>query len=179
MKSLILSVLLGASLTAGVLHVNSGSVSALTGVVGDSKIDPKNESISAKLSMEGDDLSSIRGTISVEMIKFKSENKDRDEHMYETLENEKFPLSTYTIKSVKSAKSPNSYVLTGDLEFHGVTKHLDFDAQITQDETSVKIDAKTQINVEDYDIDMPCLLGFTMCVDEHVSINAIAVLNKD
>jgi polyisoprenoid-binding protein YceI len=179
MKFLILSMFLISSLIAGDLQVNSGSVSALTGVLGDSKVDPKNESISAKLSMDGDDLSTIRGTISVEMALFKSDNEDRDENMHETLESEKFALSTYTIKKVKTTESPDSYVLKGELELHGVIKPLDFNAHITQDETTVKIDAKTKINVEDYNIDMPCLLGFTMCVDENVAINGIAVLNKN
>lgn len=179
MKFLILSMFLVVSLAAGVLHLKSGSVSALTGVLGDSKVDPKTDSITAKLSMDGDDLNSIHGTISVEMIKFKSENKDRDENMYETLESEEFPLSTYTIKNVESAKSPDDFVLKGELEFHGVTKPLDFNAHITQDETTVKIDANTQINAEDYGLDMPCLLGFTMCVDEHIAINGVAVLNKN
>lgn len=179
MKLLILSMFLGASLIAGNLQLNSGSVSALTGVLGDSKVDPKNESIDAKLSMNGDNPSSLRGTISVEMALFKSDNEDRDENMHETLQSDKFALSTYTIQKVTTTESPDTYVLKGELELHGVIRPLDFNAKITQDETTVKIDAKTTINVEDYNIDMPCLLGFTMCVDENVAINGVAVLNKN
>ncbi|WP_373073467.1 YceI family protein [Sulfurimonas sp.] len=179
MKFLIFSMLLGASLIAGDLQVKSGSVSALTGVLGDSKVDPKFDSINAKLSMDGDDLKSIRGTISVEMAKFKSENADRDENMHETLESEKFAMSNYTINGVEATESPDTYVLKGELELHGVIRPLDFNAKITQDDSTVSIDAKTQINVEDYKIDMPCLLGFTMCVDENVNIDGVVVLNKN
>ena len=178
MKFLVLSLLLGLSLIAGELRLQSGSVSGLTGVIGDGKIDPKNETLSAKLSMDGSDITTLKGTISVEMALFKSENADRDANMYETLETEKFTYSEYEIKRVVATTIANKYILEGILELHGVEKELNFDATITQDETTLSIDAKTKINVEDYNIEMPCLLGFTMCVDENVDIKGKAIFKK-
>lgn len=178
MKFLFLSLILGITLIAGELKLQSGSVMGITGVVGDSKIDPKNDQLSASLSMDGDDIKSLNGSISVKMAMFKSENADRDEHMQETLESEKFAKSTYTIKSVEALETPDHYNLKGELELHGVINPLDFKAKITLDGNTINIDASSNINVEDYNIDMPCLLGFTMCVDENVAISGVAVLTK-
>jgi polyisoprenoid-binding protein YceI len=178
MKIFILSLLVGISLVAGELRLQSGSVSALTGVLGDSKIDPKNEQLTTKLSMNASDITSIRGAISVEMALFNSDNPDRDANMYETLNVEKFISSTYTIKNVVATKTPNKYILKGSLLLHGVTKPLDFDAVITQDDVTLSINASTKINAKHYDIEMPCLLGFTMCVKENIDINGIAIFKK-
>jgi polyisoprenoid-binding protein YceI len=178
MKFLVLSLILGLSLIAGELSLKSGSVMGITGVVGDSKIDPKNDTLSSRLSMDGSDITSLQGSINVEMSLFKSSNADRDKHMQETLESEKFTNSTYTIKNVEALDTPNHYILKGELELHGVKKALDFNAKITQDGETLTIDASSNINVEDYDIEMPCLLGFTMCVDENVAISGVAVLTK-
>ncbi len=178
MKFLVLSLILGMSLIAGELSLQSGSVMGTTGVVGDSNIDPKNNNISTKLLMDGSDITSLHGSVSVEMAMFKSENADRDEHMQETLESEKFALSAYTITAVEALETPNNYILKGELELHGVKNALDFNAKITLAGDTLTIDATSKINVEDYDIEMPCLLGFTMCVDENVAISAAAVLTK-
>jgi len=178
MKFLVLSLILGLSLIAGELTLQSGSVMGLTGVVGDRNIDPKNEQLSAALSMESNDILTLKGTIDVKMAMFKSSNADRDEHMYEALEIEDFANSRYTIKSVEAIDTPDHYTLKGELELHGVKKPLDFKAKITIDGKTVTIEATSKINVEDYDIEMPCLLGFTMCVDENVAINGVAVLSK-
>ncbi|MCW8839175.1 MAG: YceI family protein [Thiovulaceae bacterium] len=178
MKFLFLSIVLGLSLIAGELTLQSGSISGLTGVLGDSKIDPKSNQLSAQLSIDGDELTSIRGSISVEMAFFKSENADRDENMHETLQSEKFKTSTYTITSVEATKTKDTYILKGELDFHGVKKEQEFNALITQNDATLNIDAKANINFEDYEIEMPCLLGFTMCVDENVAINGIAIFNK-
>ncbi|QFR48274.1 YceI family protein [Sulfurimonas lithotrophica] len=178
MKFLVLSIILVLSLFAGELKLQSGSVMGLTSVLGDSKIDPKNDNLLTNLSIDGDDITTLKGTISVEMALFKSQNADRDENMLETLEVEKFTKSIYTIQSVEDTKAPSVYILKGELDLHGVKKALDFNATITQDDMILSIDAKSKINVEDYGIEMPCLLGFTMCVDENVEINGVAVFNK-
>jgi len=179
MKFLMLFVLLAVSMFANELKLKDGSVSALTGVLGDAKINPQNNFLNAKLSMSGNELTSIRGTISVEMLRFKSDNEDRDENMYQTLESDKFTYSTYTINNIISTETKDNYVLNGNLKLHGVIKPVNFDAIITQNGTSITIDAKTKINVEDYNIDMPCLLGFTMCVDENVNIHGVTVLEQN
>jgi polyisoprenoid-binding protein YceI len=178
MKILILSFILGVCLVAGELKLQSGSVTALTGVLFDSQISPKNEDLSTSLSMDASDITSIRGTISVEMGLFKSENADRDAYMYEKLEIEKFTSSTYTIKNVIATKTPNMYIIIGELYLHGVTRALELSALITQDDVTLSMDVSSTINAQNYDIKMPCLLGFTMCVDENIDIKGIAIFKK-
>lgn len=178
MKVLTILLALTFSLLAGNLTLQSGSVTGLTGVMGDAKIDPQNEALSADVSMMGSDISTIKGSISIELALFKSENADRDANMYETLESEKFTFAKYTINKTTPTNSPNIYRLNGELEFHGVKKELDFEATIMQDEATLSIDAKSRIDVEDFGIEMPCLLGFTMCVNNYVAINGVAIFKK-
>jgi len=179
MKFLLFYFLLTFSLLAGELKLQSASVSAHTSVLGDSNIDPKNEHLRTKLLMDGSDITSIKGKVSLEMALFKSDKADRDANMYETLNIDKYLYSTYTIHRTIATKTPNLYLLQGELELHGVKQPLEFKARITQDEVTLSIDASSTINVQDYKIEMPCLLGFTLCVDENVAIKAVAIFKKD
>lgn len=176
MKTFSLLLLLSFSLFAGNLELKEGFVAAHTEVLGDSTIDPLNHSLHANLNISGDDITSITGELSVELSLFVSDNSDRDENMHETTEAEKFPLASYTITGIHKAKETNAYTLNGMLDFHGVKKELDFDAEILLQEDTVTISGVSKILLSDYNVDAPCLLGFVLCVEDNVDIFAKAVL---
>jgi polyisoprenoid-binding protein YceI len=177
MKKFLFIVLLGLPLLASNLNLTEGFVAAHTEVTGDSTIDPLNTELKANITMD-QTLESLRGNFSIAMKYFSSDNKKRDVHMNETTDVKDFPLATYTIKNVAKTKGDNNYMLSGNLNFHGVDKTVDFDVEMTQDSKEVVIKGKSSILVSDYGIDMPCLGGFFLCVDDKVELFVKATLAK-
>lgn len=177
MNKLLMALLLTFPLFAGTLTLKEGFVAAHTEVMGDSTIDPLNTELKANISMD-ESIESMKGDFSIEMAFFSSDNEDRDENMHEETEVKEFPLATYTISKVTKEKGDINYNLEGTLNFHGVDKPLRITAEITQDSQSVTIKGTSQINVSDYGIDMPCLGGFFLCVDDKVGLFVKAVLTK-
>lgn len=178
MKKLMLLLSFTLYLFAGNLTLQEGFVAAHTEVFGDSTIDPLNNVIHADLSMDADEITSIKGVLSVDMKLFVSDSSDRDEHMHKSTQALIFPLAFYTITSVNKNDEVGSYTLNGILDFHGVKKELSFNAEISLNNGTLSISAISSILVSEYGIDMPCLLGFALCVEDKVDIFAKAVLTK-
>ncbi len=176
MKKIFLLLCAVLPLFASELRLKEGFVAAHTEMLLDRKIDPLNSVLRGEISMQGDELSSLKGTFTVEMGFFKSDNSDRDKEMDEALEITKFPLATYTIEDVVKTESENNYILKGRLAFHGEENELSFNAEIIQDDKSVTISAISKMWVSEYGVEMPCLLF--MCVRDQVDLFAKAVLIK-
>jgi len=177
MKKLLTILILALPLLASNLTLKDGFVSAHTEVLGDSSIDPLNTDLKANISMD-DGLESLKGDFSIDMGYFSSDNEDRDENMHETTEVEKFPLAKYTIKKVTKQEGENNYTIAGSLNFHGTDKALSFDAEIIEDSSDLVIKGTSTIMVSDYGVDMPCLGGFFLCVDDKVDLFVKATLTK-
>lgn len=178
MKKITLLLLLTLSLFAGKLQLKEGFVAAHTEVLGDSTIDPLNNNLNADLTISDNDITSIKGELSVDMKLFLSDNSDRDENMNETTEVDKFPLASYTITDISKTNDMNAYTITGTLDFHGVQREVNFSAEIVADKGTITISAISKILLSDYVVDAPCLLGFALCVEDKVDIFAKAVLIK-
>ncbi len=177
MKKLLLVLLFGLPLVAADLQLKEGFVAAHTEVLGDSTIDPLNNDLRAELSITDDDITSLRGELSVKMDLFVSDNSDRDENMNEATEASKYPLATYTITSVSKSEDLNSYTISGTLDFHGTKNTLDFHAEINWQEDTLSISGISTILLSEYKVEAPCLLGF-LCVEDKVDLFAKAVLSK-
>jgi polyisoprenoid-binding protein YceI len=67
---------------------------------------------------------------------------------------EKFPTSTFVATSLEK-KSDTSYEVSGNFTLHGVTKNITFPATVTQSGDLVKIDAKFDINRQDFGVVYP------------------------
>jgi len=176
MKKLLLLLLFCLSLFSYDLELQNGFVAAHTQMLMDSTIDPMTTHLQAQVHMEDTEFTSIRGKLWVELEFFSSDNHDRDEHMYEVEEIEKFPLASYEITSVTKDKDNIHYNLHGTLSFHGSQQPLIMRAQITQENRQITISATSQINVTDFNMQMPCMLF--MCVRDEVDIFAKAVFLK-
>jgi len=175
MKTLLLTLLLALPMMAGNLQLQKGFVQSHTQMIMDSKIDSVNNTLHVEASMDGDDITTLRGKFWVDVGLFVSDNEDRDEHMDEATEAKKFPLATYEITSVKKT-ADDYYTLNGTLEFHGVKKEISFDAQILNSKDSVKISASSQIKGPDFGVEMPCMVF--MCVDDEIDLLVELTLSR-
>ena len=176
MKKLFLFLLLALPLLAENLHLKEGFVAAHTEMMMDSTIDPLSNVLTAQMSIQNDDITTMKGTISVEMDFFSSDNSDRDEHMDEATETAKFPLATYTVEEVSKAKDEGSYTLKGTLDFHGQKKALAFNSEIIKQADSIVINATSTFLMSDYGIEPPCMMF--LCVRDSIDLFAKAVLIK-
>lgn len=175
MKHILFALFLTLPLLAGNLELKEGFVAAHTEMMMDSSIDPLNNDLHADMSMEGDDLMTLRGKLWVEMSLFSSDNAKRDKNMHETNEVEKYPLATYSISTLTHIRE-NAYTLNGELTFHGKTKPFSFNTEIFLTGETVTINATSKLLVSDFGMEMPCMLF--MCVKDQVDIFAKAVLSK-
>ncbi|MFC2073737.1 YceI family protein [Campylobacterota bacterium] len=177
MKKFLIILLLSLPVFAGNLQLKEGFVAAHTEVFGDSTIDPLNNDLRADLTMQDVDITTLRGSFSVDMKLFVSDNSDRDENMNEATEVSKFPLATYTVSSVTQTEDAHAYIISGTLDFHGTKNGLDIYAEITWQDNTLTINGISKILLSDYKVEAPCLLGF-LCVEDKVDIFAKAVLSK-
>ncbi len=175
MKSVLLALLLAFPLLADSLQLKEGFVAAHTEMMMDSTIDPLNNTLHADMQMQGDDVTSLKGKLWVEMNLFSSDNADRDEHMHKSTEADKHPLATYTVASITKG-SVTAYTINGKLDFHGQSRPFSMNAEITQESGTVTISANSKLMVSDFGMEMPCMVF--MCVRDQVDIFAKAVFVK-
>lgn len=137
-----------ASMYAGSLSFESGTVKAHTEVFGDSTIDPIAKKATSHLSMEANP-STLKGTIEVSMGDLMSDNKKRDVHMHEALESSVFPKAVFDIKEA-TAKGGDKYTLTGVMTLHGVSKPMSFEATVVEESGKVHIKAASALKMTDF-----------------------------
>jgi len=146
-------------LGAGTLSLEQGAILAHTQVLGDSSIDPGTSRLHASLSAAGDP-ATLRGTIWVRAKDLRSDNRKRDEHMYEAMEVSKYSKIRYRIRSVE--KSGSSYRLKGILTLHGVSRSVTVPATIRRNGSLWVLNGKFRIKMSDYGIKPPKLLFLTV-----------------
>lgn len=172
MKKIALLTLLAAILTASPLQLKNGSVTAHTEMVMDKTIDPKNSSLKGDLTMDGGDITTMRGKFYIEASLFKSDNAKRDDHMHQEMEVGKFKLATYTIQSI--VKNGSDYTINGKLNFHGVEKDLSAKAKVKNDNGTILLDASSSFLMSDFGIKPPCMVF--MCVRDKLDLTVNAQL---
>jgi len=175
MKKFLIVLLLALPIFAGSLHLEEGFVAAHTEMLMDSTIDPLNTGLKAEVSID-EGIESLKGSFSIEMNLFSSDNEDRDEHMHEATNALNFPLATFTIAEILKEEGENNYLIKGDLNFFKERKELTFRSEILQDDSSVTISATSKILVSDYGMEMPCMMF--MCVRDEVDLFVKAKFKK-
>ena len=131
MKKIFTMLLLALPLLAMNLELKSGYVAAHTEMMMDSTIDPINNYLNADITIDNNDITSIKGKFWVETNLFTSDKSDRDKSMYEEIETDKFAFATYTISSITKGEKEDGYIINGTLDFHGEKRELSADAKIT------------------------------------------------
>lgn len=104
---------------------------------------------------------------------FDSGNSNRDSHALEVLEALKFPNVTFSASNIQEAN--NQLTIKGNLTFHGVTKPVELKAKKTASGNILKIEGKFDINMKDYGIEPPGLLGVR--ADEKINLSFNMVFN--
>ena len=176
MKKLFLGLLLSLPLLAGSLQLQSGFIQAHTEMMMDSEINPLNKSLQADVSIEGTNIKTLAGKFWVDLNLFASDKKDRDEHMYESLESTKFTSATFSILNVEATAEANMYTVNGKLNFHGEERAQQAKAKIHFENNTLHFDATSMINMPDYGIEMPCMVF--MCVRDQVDLVVKAAFSK-
>lgn len=174
LKLSLAAVALTASVYAGNLSYESGTIKAHTEVFGDSSIDPVAKKATSHLSMESTP-STLKGSIDVSMGDLFSDNKKRDEHMQEALESSLFPKAVFEVKEVV-AKGGDNYTLKGAMNLHGVSKAMSFEGTITEEGSKVHIKAASVMKMSDFGI-KPIKLMF-LTVRDQVNLSVDVVLKR-
>jgi len=159
MKKALIILVMPFVMMAGNLQLVNGKIKAHTEVMGDKTIDPATSQISTKLKM-GRGITSIKGKVSIGAKSLVSDNKSRDEHMYETLKTKEYKTISYTIDSIKS--SNGKYQLIGKLNFAGVTNPLSVMADISQSGKNINLSSNFAIKLTDYGLKPPKMLFLTV-----------------
>jgi len=157
MRYFIATLLTTAALFSANLTFSHGSVTAHTGVTGDSNIDPSSSKIKSHLTMKKGDIKTLRGPVDISLVALRSDNKDRDAHMRETLNTAAYTNATYTINSV-TKQSGDSYKINGTLSLHGVVKNISLSGIITKESNSLTITASTSFKMSSFGIKPPSFL---------------------
>jgi len=161
MRNIFLALIFSGFALANSLTFQSGKVMVHTSVFGDSTINPASSVITSHLTIDGNDITTIKGSIDVSLVDLKSDNADRDEHMYEAIDTKKYIKTTYTINSI-SPNTAGKYNIYGTLNLHGVTKKVDLLAYITNKGKEVTIKGKTAFKMSAFGITPPKLLFLTV-----------------
>jgi polyisoprenoid-binding protein YceI len=105
--------------------------------------------------------------VSVGVKNFDSGNSNRDSHVIEAVEALKFPNITFSSQDITYAG--NNITAKGKLVFHGETRELTISG--TQSITGAKLSivGKFDVNMTDYGIKPPSLMG--MSSDEEINVS--------
>lgn len=159
MYKLILVLLLAVFANAGELELVDGKIQAHTEVFGDSSINPSTKKIDVE-AKKGDSIESILGKIEIDAVSLVSDNKDRDEHMYEVLKVTDSPKIIYTITSI--AKADDKYKINGILTMNHATKPVSSTAIIAQSGEEIVMDGDFSINLTDFNLEPPTMFFLTV-----------------
>ena len=152
--------------------ITATTSSAITDIM-----NPMTQKLSTDLTMKNNDPLTISGFFTVEMDSFMSDQLERDEAMKETLEAEDFKTATFTITKIEKnvgniervePATPNEYLVTGIMLFHGVEREMVANAQILVKDDKVSFTATSMMHMSDHGVKMPCLLF--VCVEDKVDL---------
>jgi len=158
MRHIFLALIISNFAFANALIFQTGKVMVHTSVFGDSAINPESSVITSHLKIDDNgDITTLKGVVDISLINLKSDNRARDEHMYEAINTKKYPFVIYTIKSVV-LNSSGGYNINGLLNLHGITKVLNFSASIEQKGEQLTIKGETSFKMSHFGITPPKLL---------------------
>jgi len=166
MRKLLLIILFSIFGFANNLTLENGEILAHTEVFGDSQIDPKTQDITSILSMEKG-IESIKGDIVIKSLSLRSDNKSRDENMYELLNIKTHPLISYNIEKIQ--KKDTKYEISGTLLLNGIKNKFTSLAIINESMKRVDITGSFSIKLTQFALKPPVLIFLT--VRDQIDIN--------
>ena len=118
-----------------------------------------------KWSAENNNLSGIIKTdnekivnigIVAKVADFKSGNSSLDSNSYRVLEALKFPNIIF--KSISIENLQEELNIKGVIQFHGIDKNIDVNAELIKNESTTQINGKFTLSLSDFSVDRPSLL---------------------
>jgi len=103
---------------------------------------------------------------------FDSQNSNRDSHALEVLEALKFPNVTFS--STRILGEGNALKVQGKLTFHGVTREIEFPITLKPTATAVEVSGGFTVQMQDYQIESPTLLGIKTKEDIRLQFKVLA-----
>ena len=112
------------------------------------------EKFSGMFQVAGDQPGQGPHKIEIDTTSVWSDNEKLTEHLKspDFFDVEKFPTSTFTLDTAEPTEGDDMYMLSGELDLHGVKKSISFPAKITKKEEKVHLDAEFSINRKDFGI---------------------------
>jgi polyisoprenoid-binding protein YceI len=107
----------------------------------------------------------------VKISSFDSQNANRDSHLMEVTEALKYPTVSFTSNSIK--QEGNKLIVSGTLIFHGVSQLISFDAEKKINNNKAEITGGFTVNMTQFNIDPPSLLGIATDDDIEVTFKTI------
>ena len=87
---------------------------------------------------------------------FKSGNSSLDSNSYRVLEALKFPNIIFKSISIENLKETLN--IKGVIQFHGIDKDIDVNAELIKNESTTQINGKFTLSLSDFSVDRPSLL---------------------
>lgn len=103
---------------------------------------------------------------------FDSQNSSRDSHALEVLEALKFPNVTFSSSQVVA--QGDGWMVKGKLTFHGVSREIEFPITIKPNATTVEVSGGFVVQMQEYQIESPTLLGIKTKEDIRLKFKVLA-----
>lgn len=174
MRKIFLIIFLSVFAFANNLILEEGEILAHTEVFGDRNINPRVLDITSTLSMKKG-IESIKGDIVIKSVSLISDNKDRDENMYELLNITTHPFITCSIEKVQ--KKEDKYELSGTLTLNGITNKFTSLAIINENNKRVDLTGAFSIKLTQFALKPPVLIFLT--VRDQIDINYNLAYTKE
>lgn len=112
--------------------------------------------------------------VSMKVSSFDSNNNNRDSHAMEVLDGLKYPNVTFTSSDISVGES-GALTANGKLTFHGVTKPVTLRTIRRDANGKMTLTGEFPINMSDYNIERPSLMG--MKTDDDMALRFNVVFN--
>jgi hypothetical protein len=124
-------------------------------------------SVGFELAVDPDELASLEFSASIPLASFDSGNQLRDQHAAEALELLFFPRASWTVDTVTVVQRTPAegelqsaeILAAGPLELHGKVVRLEAPVLLTATEAGLRVQARFDVSLTEFDIPRPGLLG--------------------
>lgn len=114
----------------------------------------ENNNLSGLIKIDNEKIVNIG--IVAKVADFKSGNSSLDSNSYRVLEALKFPNIIF--KSISIENSKETLNIKGVIQFHGIDKNIDVNAELIKNENTTQINGKFTLSLSDFSVDRPSLL---------------------
>ena len=114
----------------------------------------ENNNLSGLIKIDNEKIVNIG--IVAKVADFKSGNSSLDSNSYRVLEALKFPNIIF--KSISIENLQEKLNIKGIIQFHGIDKNIDVNAELIKNESTTQINGKFTLSLSDFSVDRPSLL---------------------